>query len=107
MAGIYMGHFDYLRDKLDINPVKENERFEECLAAMEKYPTPWWYDLRHNHEELAACQIDEPVLLIRWYAFKDGVEKVLGRKLAENELHSQNTALLEEFREKYQRLKWS
>lgn len=99
----YMGNFDYLRDKLDINPIKERARFDECLEAMEKYDTPWWHELRHDDMALAIKQIDEPVLLIRWNVFKAAVEKILERKLAEGELTSSNTALLAEIKEKYQK----
>ena len=98
----YMGNFDYLRDKLDIDPIKESARFEECLCAMEKYDSPWWHELRHNDLALAIKQIDEPVLLIRWNIFKAAVEKILERKLYEGELTSTNTALLSEIKEKYQ-----
>ena len=103
MANIYEGDFTYLRDEMDIHPLAE--LFEECLAAMKQYSSPWWFELKGNPAELAAKQIHEPALLIHMNTFKKGVEKVIGRKLGEGELTYNNHALKQEFDEKYQAMK--
>ena len=100
MAKIYEGDFTYLQDEMDIHPLAE--LFEECLEAMHRYPSPWWFELRNDPAALAAKQIHEPALLVRMNTFKKGVEKVIGRKLAEGELTFKNMELKKEFDEKYQ-----
>lgn len=102
MSKMYEGDFNYLRDELDIHP--QSQRFEECLTAMKKYSSPWWYELKGDAKELAAMQMNEPVLLILMNTFKKGVEKVLGRKIGDNELSHNNTELKKEFEAHYQAL---
>ena len=101
MASAYAGNYNYLHDELDINPIENSKRFELCLAAMQKYSSPWWHELRCNVRELAAMQLKEPVLLIRASKLQEGVELVLDRKVNEDELSANNEALIAEFEAKY------
>ncbi len=92
--------FDYVREVLRINPGTQCWHFEKCLQAMRQYNESWWR-LLHDEGELAAKQIDEPVLLIPIETFKAGVEAVIGRKITKYELSLQNLALIAEFKKKY------
>ena len=91
----------YVEDYLELNSIKDYERYTACLETMSLYCAPWWLELKGNPVELANCQIDQPTLLIPWKVFTEGVEKVIGRKLAEKELSSANTTLIAEFHKKY------
>lgn len=100
MASAYVGDYNYLRDVLDINPLKNKERFEACLRAMQKYSTPWWHDLRDDLKALIAMQLKEPNLLIPCRQFKKGLSIVLERPIKDSELYFANEALKKEFAEK-------
>ena len=103
MASTYPGNYNYARDDLGIDPIKEPGRFEECIKAMEKYSTPWWYDHRADCAILANMQLREPVLLIRSNTFVSGIEKVIGRRIQrpDEEIRITNASLIEEFDVKY------
>ena len=105
MANNYPGNYNFVRDNLGVDPIANPCRFTECLVAMEKYSTPWWYEYRLNYAKLANMQIKEPVLLIQFAVFKKGVEKVIGRAVRDIELNIDNTTLIDEFNEKYQTYK--
>lgn len=99
MAG-YMGHFDYLEDVLGMKP--SHKDFRRNLEAMEKYESPWWFELRNNPVELAAKQMEEPVLLIESDLFVKGVQKVLGTSVSKQALLQGDKDIIEAFKEKYQ-----
>ena len=92
---------DYVEDVLEISSVADPDRYQQCLDTMDQYETPWWRELRGNLIALANMQIDQPILLITWKDFIEGVELVIGRKLEKGELSSSNTKLIEEFHQKY------
>lgn len=94
---------DYLRETFEINPATNPHAFVGCLDAMERYEDPWWFN-ENDERVLAHWQIDEPRLLIPWRTFKRGVEKVLGRSLDDEELHSGNVELIRQFHEAYQKI---
>lgn len=101
MANSYPGNYNFVRDTLGVDPIANPCRFTECIVAMEKYSSPWWFEHRLDNAALASMQLNEPVLLIRFSAFKKGVEKVLGRTIRDTELTIENVALIAEFNEKY------
>ena len=105
MASSYRGNFAYVEDVLGVSPSREPELFDSCQEAMEKYSSPWWHELRHDHVELAAMQIKEAVLRTSMHTFKKGIEMVIARHLKTDELSFTNDALRAEFFEKYAALK--
>ena len=98
-------NFSYLEEYLGFRPSSNPDDFDLCLEVMKKYSSKgdtWWYDLRGDSARLAARQIDEPVLLIRYETFVQGVALVMGQVPEQKELSCRNKAFIAKFKEKFE-----
>ncbi|MFA5999990.1 MAG: hypothetical protein WC783_03375 [Candidatus Paceibacterota bacterium] len=61
---------------LDASNITE-EKINTAKSVMEKYTTKWWES--DDKTLLARCQLFEPILLVKFSDFQEGLEQFLGR----------------------------